>query len=422
MNSLVSSGRKRGSGFRLSMLLAVSFLSSMCLGCGRQIPDKPEAPIQALPPGQEILVWDMKQPHFPGSRPYEEEVQRVCEEFQKNTGIPVKLVFVSRWELPDAFLKAKEQSRLPDVLFSGEFPCLTGLERDLSGVLDAGQYQEAALAAWTQDGQIMGIPSAILWFGIAVRKDALNSRPGEPGQLRIDPSTSGGLVRFLGVLPTSEAFMEIATHDLSGRHRTPREIGAFVSWLKTNVQECRPEPCLERFKRGDVRGIYGVTPYIFKWFRISSQPGDPGEPVLLPLIFENGDTGFRFTVPGYLVLSQDEPKLKASAELGKLLAQNHGRWAARALGLVPARIEDLPVFTLESGFTREERSELLKTLDLTGTLASPEDAAGGLHNLSTRYEQLERLSRVLSSYFSGDLTGDELVQEVAGALEGSTSR
>ncbi len=429
VNSLVSLGRQGGTSLPLTILLAVSLLTSVCLGCARQIPERSEEPSLTLPPGQEIVVWDMKQPHLPGSKPYEEEVQRVCEEFQERTGIPVKLAFVSRWELPDALLKAKQESKLPDVLFSGEFPCLTGLERDLTGILDAGQYQEAALAVWTRNGRVMGIPSAILWFGIAARKDALNRQQGEPGQLQIEPSTLSGLVRFLGVIPTSEAFMEIATHDLSGRHRTPREIAAFVSWIKTNVPQCQQAPCLERFKRGDVQGIYGVTPYIFKWLRISSEPGVSGEPVLLPLVFEDGDTGFRFTVPGYLILSHSEPKLKASVELAKLLAQNHGRWGARALGLIPAKIEDLPVFTVESGFTSEERSGLLKILDLTGTPAFPEDAGAGgaradtaLHDLSLRYKSLEGLSRVLSRYFSGVLTGGELVQEIARALEGDTSR
>lgn len=428
LNSLVTLRREGGASLPLAVLLAVSLLISVCLGCARQIPERSEEPSPALPPGEEIIVWDMRQPHFPGVKPYEEEVQRICEEFREKTGIPVELTFVSRWELPEALLRARQESKLPDVLFSGEFPCLTGLERDLTGILDPGQYQETALAAWTRNGRIMGIPSAILWFGIAARKDALNPKEGEPGQLRIEPSTLSGLLRRLGVLPTSEAFMEIATHDLLGRHRTPREIASFVSWIKTNVPQSQEAPCLERFKRGDVQGIYGVTPYVFKWLRISSGPGVSGEPVLLPLVFENGDTGFRFTVPGYIVLSQSGPKLEASAELAKILAQNHGRWGARALGLIPAKIEDLPVFTVESGFTGEERSRLLMILDLTGTPPFPEGGeAGGacadtaLHDLFIRYKSLERLSRVLSRYFSGDLIGGELVEEIARALEGNTS-
>lgn len=429
VNFLVSSGRNRGPRFGLAVLLAVNLLILICPGCARQMPQKSEGQVPVLPPGQEIVVWEMKQPHFPGSRPYEEEVQRVCEQFQQKTGIRVKLVFVSRWELPDALLKAREESKLPDVLFSGEFPCLTGLERDLAGILDAGQYQETALAAWTRGGRIMGIPSAILWFGIAARKDVLNSQQGEPGDFRTDPSTLNGLLRSLGVLPTSEAFMQIATHELSGRHRAPREIASFVSWIKMNVSESAQEFCLQRFKRGDIQGIYGVTPYIFKWLRISSEPGSSGEPVLVPLIFEKGDTGFGFTVPGYLILSGAEPKLKASAELGKLLAQNYGRWGARALGLIPARIEDLPIFTLESGFTREERSQLLKILDLTSIPLSPQDAGveevaadAALDDLFTRYKCLEELAGVLSSYFSGNLIDDGLAEEIAHALEGNTSR
>ncbi|MBE3520251.1 MAG: hypothetical protein IMW97_08210 [Firmicutes bacterium] len=418
--------------FGLGILLAVTLLMSTCFGCSGRLPEKSEGPVPALPPGEELVVWDMKQPHFPGSRPYEEEVQRVCEEFQKKTGIPVKLVFVSRWELPDALLKAKRESKLPDVLFSGEFPCLTGLERDLAGLLNSGQYQEAAIAAWTRGGRIVGIPSAVLWLGIAARKDALNSQqPGQSGDLGIDPSTVTGLLRSLAVLPTSEAFMEIATRDLSGRYRSPREIASFVSWIKMNVPQFPAESCLERFKRGEVWGIYGATPYSFKWLRISSEPGSSGQPVLGPLVFQGGDVGFRFTVPGYVILSGSEAKMKASAELGKLLAENHGRWGARALGLIPARIEDLPIFTLESGFTREERSCLLRSLGTTATGPSPQGQGAGRGNapanaapddLFTRYKRLEQLAGVLSSYFSGDLTDDELVEEIARVLEGNTNR
>lgn len=408
------------------LLLTLVLCLSVVTGCGERPMRPGESPlVPEAPLGEEIVVWDMRQPHFPGLRPYEEEVERVCDGFEEASGIRVSLAFVTRWELPAAVETAAREGKLPDVLFTGEFPCLTGLERDLTGFLDPHEFQDPSLRAWTVGGKTFGIPAAVFWLGVAVRKDARGPQT-EGDDVAGVPPASGRNTGALGLFPSSEAFMHVAVFGLSGKERDAEEIATYLSWLKATLKP-PSGPCLEEFRRGEIKGLYGVTPYMFKWLRITSQPGASDQPVLRPLAFDGGETGFAFTVPGYVVLSRSESKLKASAELARLLAQNYGRWMARAAGLVPARVDDLPVFTVESGLAKEERLAVLKALDSDATAHLWTHVHGPGQNgapraLTARREIQERLAGVFSRWFSGNVDGEELVREITSAIKGNTTR
>ena len=158
--------------------------------------------------------------------------------------------------------------------------------------------------------------------------------------------------------------------------------------------------------------LFPVTPHMLKWLRLSEEGSSVA---MLPIPGPNGQSGFYFTVPGYAVMATDETEFTCAFELGKILARTRGRWAARAIGGIPCFIQDVPVYHLESGFSREERLDLIAEFEKSGSRILR------LDEFLMRGEIRPGITSLIERYLSGKLNKEQLEEGIRSRMRGYTN-
>ena len=337
-----------------------------------------------------IVVWDVREPHFPGLLPYSETMSKLLDDFAQNTGISVKSEFKSRQQIEDLLL-GEQPDEMPAVLvvFSTEWPFVGKGTQEAPSELDAGNYFERAVAYWTCDGKLMGIPSYIHWL------------------CQANKNTSSGLFNKTGYFPSAQGFLRCVL-DYQPMDWVLEDICDYAQWVKDTYGLCR-EPALDLWEQGRVGAMYPVTPYLFKWLRLSEKGG---ETQMLPIDNPQKEGRFVYSVPAYVVLAENPAKAKLAFKLAQALAAQRGRWAARALGCIPACTEDIPIFHIESGLSREEQLCLM-----VGFKNSSNRALTYLeHDRRRRLEQ--SVSPAIQKYLSGMIGPESFVESIRSALTG----
>ncbi len=368
-----------------AMVLIVAVL--LC-GCKTQTPLPYE-----VPPGDiKIVAWDAKEPHLPGAPPYSELATLVAEDYAKTLGITVDLEFKPRQQIEDLLL-GDYQGEIPSVVFSTEWPFVGIGTQDLTEMVEADDYLEAAAGFWMYDGRLMGIPAYVHWLCLAKRADLGNSSPNA------------------GYFIYSPGFLHSAL-DYGNLDWVPEDICTYVEWVKQTYGLCQ-EPVLDLWEQGRIGMMYPVTPHLFKWIRLSEKDLDTE---MLPIDNPEGTPRFYFSVPGYVVMDGNEQTMKYAVELAKLLAANRGRWAARAIGCIPAYVSDTPLFDLESGFDRDERLKLMSSF-----LQSQARITDWVTYSRKTHVRLG-VNRAIEEYLSGSVSREQFEQRIYDALKSHTNQ
>lgn len=384
-------------------ILAVIFLALFSIAFSSCVGPRP-APKKLDLSGVSLTVWDALQPRFPGCPEYSEEVSRVIEEFCRETGVKVEFRYAERREALEV-LSGKEVSSRPHLMFSTEWPVASECLSDLSGDLDVTDYVDPAGLYWTAGDQFLGIPAYVQWIGTVVR--APGDSTGGAGSAATSAATGAATVsvaRRTGYWVDSPAFFR-AVLDGPGVGWNAESLTRYAKWVKETYGAYCVDP-LASWQNGEVDALYPVTPYLYKWLRTSSL----GVTVsVVPSASPFEDDSFYYTVPAYLVLTEDDLERASAVELGKRLAANLGRWAARALGCVPALVKDMPIFNLESGFDYEARQLIWQPVAI-GTRAAPRAAE---FFQTTAMDSV--LAAPLTQYVLGEATDQSLEESIRGA-------
>jgi len=353
-------------------LLALTFGVCFLMGCQK----RPEALKKPSFEGLEITVADAREPHLPGARPYQDEVTRVVREFEEKHKVKVNLLFLAREEIQRTLI-GMERENAPHLCFSGEWPLAGDTFADVSSGISGEDYHDCALSYWSKDGRVLGIPSYIHWFCLAARgiEEAEHSGENVPQSIRWKT----------GYWPDTMAFYSSVLDSVGW---DAGHMADYLEWVKDTYGPLIEDP-LEAWTKGSVDGLFPVNAYLFIWLRVSQKDQKIS---ILPVPGPFGETGFYYTVPGYVVLTQQEPMRSLAIELGKVLACHRGRWAARAMGGIPACVADMAIFNLESGFSYAERQLLFGiskvsryTIPSAKEQAERQDILAGLEDLARDY-------------------------------------
>lgn len=382
----------------IAILALTCLLAGVCSGCRQGEGEREPLSIR----GEKIVVWDAIEPSFSDAPSYQESVIAIVEAFEREQGVEVDLRFVTRREIEQYLADRKAESgEVPSLVHSTEWPTLREEYENVASEADPGNYLDAATVYWTRDGKLYGIPAYIHWFGTAVESSLVT---GELVNVLADGTWVASVAGKTGYWHDSQAFLPSAL-DWGGTGWTPEELVAYLKWVKEQYGAPLEDP-LASWQDGVVSALSPVTPQLFRW--LNSSGG--AKMRFLPVMGSVDSSRFFYTVPGYVVLGGSTAQVRCAALLGQLLAENLGRWAARVLGCVPASVQDIPFYHLESGWSYSERMVFLEQLEAC-SLTAP-----------TERESLVRLeiSRVcqdsLRGFFRGDVSDQELTDQIRDIL------
>lgn len=367
-------------GRLFAILLA---LVAACVALGACTANKMDVEPKVDFAGLKITVWDLSMPDIEGLPDYEAQVSRIVREFAAASGVEVEIRFAGRQEISDR-LMGKTGGEV-DLVCTGEWPFIPEGARDLAGLCPGDAYMGPAAAYWRKDGRLLAVPAYVHWTATAYRT------PGTECAYSWDSP-----LFLTAALWAGEPLPE------------PEEVVSYLASVLEEYGEAVPDP-FRSWEDGTAKSFYPFTPYLWQRLRAKGETAEIG-PVRRPA----GEPGYFYTVPGYVVLSEDPAEVSCAAKLGCLLAANLGRWAARGLSCVPALREDVSVFNLESGLGFEERSAMLVPLTASG-LAAP---TAGEHSL---WESIEPALRVVAKeYLSKEITEEEARRGILETLERHT--
>ena len=394
---LLLGGKNMGRLFRV-LFLATAGLALLAGGCkfgARGVPVEPDLT------GAKIVVWDADQVALHGAASYREEAARVVGDFSAKYKTSVDLVFVDRGVIQRYLAGERDLQSLgeglkpPDVVFTGERPFVPTDAAEVHMYLEPEGYLEAALEYWRREGRLMAVPAYIHWWATGCVARPVEGSGGAEG-------TEMSYGRTAYILD-SGGLLTLAL-ELTGDSWEADGVAAFLSYVKEKYGPPLPDP-LGSFMQGTVDALYPVTPFLLKWMEGCGR----GEVRPIPIGNPFGDARFYFTVPGYVVLAQGGVQKECASRLARDLAANLGRWVARAAGGLPARSEDISVFSIESGFNYEERMSVLSCL--TGQTYHAPLAS----DFISRQEIDSALRPIASDYLSGKIGESELrsgIQEI----------
>ncbi len=366
--------------FLIGMLL-------LCSGC-----KGPAEPHQISYRGTTIVVWDVKEPHLPGASPFSELVAQAVEVFAEENGVKAEILFKSRSQI-ESLLTGTYQGEKPALVYSTEWPFLGSGVQDLAEVIPSDEYLDASLAYWTDEGKIMGIPSYIHWLCLAQKLPEAKDLKDRTGY-------------FL----SSPGFLDSGLAGLDGGWAA-QFVLEYVEWVRATFGRYVEEP-LDRWVQSQSGALFPVTPHMLKWLRLSQEGSNVA---MLPIPSPNGQPRFHFTVPGYVVTETDETEFACAVELAKILARTRGRWAARAIGGIPCFLQDVPVYYLESGFSREERLALIAGFEKSGSRIL------GLGQFLIRAEIRPDITSLIERYLSGELDKQQFEEGIRLGMKSYTN-
>ncbi len=374
-------------------------------------------------------MWDAIEPQYAGLKVYEESVLAIADAFSKTHGVEVVLHFVTRQEIDDYLAGQSEEEDPPALVYSTEWPALHETFACVPAYVDPDSYLDAAIAYWEAEGRLLGIPAYIHWIGTAVDASLLageqGAAEGESDETESEQGEAAGgesgdsdepdlrlhnqawleqIKGKVGYWHDSPAFLP-SVLDWPGVGWAGSLVVQYLDWVKETCGPIREDP-LAAWQDEEVRALCPVTPYLQKWLNASGESSMRIFPIAGPF----SSPRYYYTVPGYAVLAGEEEKVACAAMLGKELAANLGRWAARALGAIPALADDLPLFHLESDSNYEWRIAVLKELE-PALLKAP---TAGVAAQRARTEEV--VARLSTGYHNGTVSREELEREIDGIL------
>lgn len=370
-------------------LVLMVFILFFCFGCK----ESSQPPSEVSLADMKLTVWDTKEPHLPGAFPYSELLAKTVESFVKENGIEVEVEYKSRQEIESCLL-GSYQGDPPSVVYSTEWPFMSANIQDLTEHVCEGDYLEDAVLYWTHNDNLMGIPSYVHWFCLAKRNSDMDN-----SQDRI------------GYFLNAPGFLH-SVLDYEHEGWTVDTIFNYIDWVKSTYRPYHND-VLDMWEQNEINMICPVTPYLFKWLKLS---GDDSGVQMLPIPNPHGESRFYFTVPGYVVLACDQQQAKYAVILASALAANRGRWAARAIGGIPAYHQDMPIFHLESQFTREERIALLSGFKNSGAYAVDWMEFNNRSNTRTS------ITTAIGKFLSGEIGRQEFQESIRSAIKGHTNQ
>ena len=380
----------------LALLLTIASFVFGAAGCGVGVKNVPVEPDLT---GARIVVWDADQVPLAGAAQYREEALRVARDFSAKYKATVDLIFVDRGVI-QRYLSGERDVRSlgeglkpPDVVFTGERPFVPEGAADVSAYLEPGDYLDAALEYWRRESKVMAIPAYVHWWATG---SIARTTEGGTGAEATSVSTA--------YILDSGGFLAPVL-DMPGASWDVDSIAAFLSYVKQTYGPPSPDP-LGSWMQGSVDALYPVTPFLLKWMEGCGR----GEVRPVPIGNPFGEARFSYTVPGYVVLAQDGVQKECASRLARDLAANLGRWVARAAGCLPARSQDMPVFSIESGFGYEERVSILSCL--TG----PRFRAPLASDFLVRQALCSAIRPIAVDYLSGKVGESELRSGIHEAL------
>lgn len=327
-----------------------------------------------------LLVWDLAEPRIDGAPDYYELVSAVVADFEKLHGIEVEVRIVSRQEVED-LLTGESAEEKPDLVCTGEWPFIPEGAASLSPYVSCDSYIDIAARYWETEAGLAAIPAYVHWTGTGHREEGAGV-----SYIWDSPAFMAALSRSSKPLRDADYVMEL------------------LQAVRSEWGEARSDP-LASYLNGSARSLFPLTPSMYR--RISAgEAGVSMGPVDGPV----GDQYYFYTVPAYVVLAEDPETIAGAAELGKRLAANLGRWAARALSCMPALIEDISVFNLESGLDYAQRATLIGSFSDLG-LTAPSVA-----EYCERVAQDQAMREVIGDYLSGRLSAEEALQGIRETL------
>lgn len=394
---------------RLSAWVLIAFCLALTIvpGCGTRTRTLPH---EVSFEGLKLVVWDANQPLYPGSPSWEEEVNDCVREFSDEYRVSVEVRFVTREELRLAitgkFISDKvEDADAPDLVYSTEWPVVSKSCAPVHDILDLNDLLDSTVSYWTKDARVLGIPAYAHWFCAAARSSP-GKTPGDEISANTDWVT--GCKGKISYWQESPAFFgPIAANGL-----TEESIMTYLQWVKSFCGPPAPDP-LTSWQSGEVLALFPVNPHLFRWLQTSG--GGHGDIVPLTLPGPLGEGGAFYTVPGYVVLAQADPKKTCAALLGQVLAQRLGQWAARTFGGIPASSVDMSTFHLCSALSYEDRTSLTRAIQ-EGSLVAPDSAKE-----QVRMEMQSFCADSILRYLQGLLSLDDLAQSIRRGLSGHTS-
>ncbi len=342
----------------------------------------------------EIAVWDAKEPRLVGAQPYSQSLFRIVESFIETYEIPVEVEFKTRQEIENLLLDNYE-GHIPPVLvvFSTEWPFVGVGTQNLTETVKSDDYLKPTIAYWTHEDKLMGIPSYIHWHCLA--KKGLKENDLEA----------------IGCLTGSPRFLYSAIGDWNS-HECAENVFEYVKWAK-DISSINKESALDLWTQNYINMMYPVTPQLFKWLKLSELNNRVN---MFPIDNPQGNPDFYFSVPAYLVVTQNNEIIKPAIELAKLLARAKGKWAAKVLGCIPACAKDVSIFNLESGLEQNERVVLINSFYTTDTQVIN----------YTEYEKRNKIrlaiTQTVEDYLSGTIGKIEFEQGIRSALKGYTNK
>lgn len=360
--------------------------------------------------GLKLVVWDASQPLYPGSASWEEEVNDCVRAFSDKYRASVEVRFVTREEIRSAISGKSISDRVedtdtPDLVYSTEWPIVSTSCAPVHDILDLNDLLDSTVSYWTKDAEVLGIPAYAHWFCAAAR--------GSPGKISGDESTSDTdwVTEFRGKVSywqESPAFFgPVAAFGL-----TEENILAYLQWVKSFCGPPVPDP-LTSWQSEEVSVLFPVNPHLFRWLQTSGGRDDDIVPLALP--GPSGEGGVFYTVPGYVVLAQTDPKKTCAALLGQALAQRLGQWAAWTFGGIPASSVDMSVFHLCSALSYEDRTRLTRAIQ-EGSLVAPDSAME-----QVRAKVQSACADSILRYLQGFVSQEDLAQSIRRGLRGHTS-
>ncbi|MGE5578491.1 MAG: hypothetical protein ACM3WU_00485 [Bacillota bacterium] len=348
-----------------AFILVLACLSGSCTAGKLDLPPKTDFSNTA------VLVWDLSEPRIEGAPDYPALVRELVAEFEQLHDVKVEVRTVSRREVED-LLTGKSAEEKPDLVCTGEWPFVPEGAGSLSPYVSSDSYIDIAARYWEAEDGLRAIPAYVHWTGMGYRE-------------------GGTGVSYMWDSPAFMAALACSTRPLRDADRVMEILKAVLSeW-----GEARPDP-LASYLNGSAKCLFPLTPSMFR--RLSSKETGIS---MGPIDGTSGSPFYFYTVPAYIVLADDPATRACAAELGKRLAANLGRWAARALSCMPALREDISVFNLESGFDYERRAHLIESFSVLG-LTAP-----SLTEYSEWVALDEALREVIGDYLRGDLEDEE---------------
>jgi iron(III) transport system substrate-binding protein len=304
--------------------------------------------------GQTITVY---------SGQHEETAQALATDFQKRTGVTVKLKSDDEASLAGQLLQEGPASPA-DVFFAENPPALTTVqEKNLLAPVDRTTLSQVPAADSSPKGD---------WVAVSARTAVLavnTSLPAAQRPTSVYDLTGPAWKGKLGLAPSETDFSPVVTEVIKDKGRDGAK--SWLEGLKANGKVYEDnETMIAAIDKGEIQG--GIVDHYY-WYRLRDEVGATKVHSALQY-FAAGDPGAFIDVSAAAVLASSQHKAAAQAFLAYLVSQ-----PAQDIIATSHSYE----YPLRPGVTSKTD---LKPLDSIGTVAAPSDLGDGKDALALMQE------------------------------------